>query len=93
MKTENMHIAELAMFRQIEGLYRCDSMPPQRAYWFSLEGWNRYVRPDGTYEEFDFRVESDKYKADETWRLVGFMPRLPPDGALDLPKLQQILEG
>lgn len=91
MKTDNMHIAELAAYRQVEGLYRCDSMPAQRAYWFSIEGWNKYIRPDGTSDEFDFRIESDKYRDDQTWRLIGFMPRLAPDGRIDLTGLQQLL--
>jgi hypothetical protein len=93
MKTENMHIAELAMYRQLEGLYRCDSMPAGRAYLFSYDCGNHYIKPDGTLEPFDFAIENNKYRDDQTWRLLGAVPRLPPDGAFDLTALVQILQG
>ena len=88
-----MHIAELAMLREVDGLYRCDSMPVGRAFLFgALEG-NVYIKPDGTHEKFNFIYDNNKYRDDETWRLIGHVKRLPPVGAIDLPVLAQILQG
>lgn len=88
-----MHIAELAMYREIEGLYRCDSMPIGRAYLFgALEG-DVYIKPDGTTEKFNFIYDNNKYRDDQTWKLIGHVKRLPPNGAFDLIALTQILQG
>lgn len=80
------HIGELAMFRQLDHLYRCDAMPPNRWYLFgALEG-DVYLKPDGTTEPFAFRVESDKYRESWTWKDCGPVSRTS-SGALILDAL------
>ncbi len=86
-----MYIAELAMKRQIDCLYRCDSMPVGRAYFFGMLEGDVYIRPDGTTEKFDFTYGNNKYRDDLTWRLIGHVKRLPPIGALDLIHLASVL--
>lgn len=81
------HIGELAMSRQIDHLYRCSTMPPNRWYLFgALEG-DVYLRPDGTTEPFDFRLDGDKYREDATWQDAGAVVRLAPDGRIDIASL------
>lgn len=81
-----MHIAELAQGRKIDHLYRCSTMPPNRWYLFgALEG-DVYLKPDGTTEPFDFRLEGDKYRDDATWQECGHVRR-NRDGSLILEAL------
>lgn len=86
-----MHIATLAQVRSPDRLYRCDSMPPGRAYLFGAIEGSVYIRADGSTEPFNWALEDRKYYHDETWVSVGHVSRLPPDGRIDLSKLQEVL--
>lgn len=88
-----MHIATLAQVLAPDGLYRCDSMPLGRAFWARIEGGYWYVKPDGSVEPFDFRRESDKYRDDESWAHLGVMPRLAPDGRINIARLGIVLSS
>lgn len=92
-----MHIAELAWSRKPDHLYRCDTLPPNRAYWFCAtppgpDQHNRYIRPDGSTEPFEFALEANKYRGDETWSEIGIVPRTA-SGEIDLTALQSLLSN
>lgn len=86
--------AHLAAGRELDHLYRCDSMPVGRAYWWRSdegeEGADLYVRADGSTDGFSWNFHGDHtYSADETWVDLGPMPRI--NGAPDLVALAALL--
>lgn len=85
-----MCIGELPMYRKIEHLYRCSTMPPNRWYLFGFLEGDVYLKPDGTTEPFDFRLEGDKYKADATWEECGSIQR-NSDGSIMLDSLPVVV--
>lgn len=78
-----MHIAELAQRIQPYTLYRCDTMPPNRAMVRLFDGRQFYCRPDGTIEPFDFAKAFQDYKNDETWEAIGQALPLPSSIEVD----------
>lgn len=89
-----MELGLLTQIRRPDALYRCDSMPPGRAYvhlWLPGEGGSVYIRADGSREPFDFLMESRKYYGDSTWEEIGEIKRLAPDGRIDLDHLAVVL--